>query len=45
MTVREVARLPQLLMAYKVPVLTSAVANPTQVPRGEVFALEVLASS
>jgi zinc protease len=42
-TVREVARLPQLLMAYKVPVLTSAVANPAQIPRGEVFALEVLA--
>ena len=42
-TVREVAQLPQLLMAYKVPVLTSAVANPAQIPRGEVFALEVLA--
>jgi zinc protease len=42
-TVREVARLPQLLMAYKVPVLTSAVANPAEIPRGEVFALEVLA--
>ncbi|MCA1854176.1 MAG: insulinase family protein, partial [Beggiatoa sp.] len=39
-TVREVARLPQLLMAYKVPVLTSAIANPAEIPRGEVFALE-----
>ncbi|MGH2669658.1 MAG: M16 family metallopeptidase, partial [bacterium] len=42
-TVREVARLPQLLMAYKVPVLRSAVAKPAEIPRGEVFALEVLA--
>ncbi|MGH8474085.1 MAG: M16 family metallopeptidase, partial [Gammaproteobacteria bacterium] len=42
-TVREVARVPQLLMAYKVPVLTSAIANPAEIPRGEVFSLEVLA--
>ncbi|MCA1854162.1 MAG: insulinase family protein, partial [Beggiatoa sp.] len=42
-TVREVARLPQLLMAYKVPVLTSAIASPAEIPRGEVFALEALA--
>ncbi len=42
-TVREVARLPQLLMAYKVPVLGSAVASPPEVPESEVFALEVLA--
>ncbi|MCA1670682.1 MAG: insulinase family protein, partial [Actinobacteria bacterium] len=42
-TVREVARVPHLLMAYKVPVLTSAVANPSPVARAEVLALEVLA--
>jgi zinc protease len=42
-TVREVASLPQLSMAYKVPVLTSAMAAGSKVPRAEVFALEVLA--
>ena len=42
-TVRVPAQIPNLLMAYKVPVLKTAVLNPKATPKEEVFALEVLA--
>jgi len=43
-TVKRPAELPYLLMAYKVPVLKTALYNPEQVPEWEPYALEVLAS-
>jgi zinc protease len=42
-TVRVPAQIPYLLMAYKTPVLKTAVENPKIVPQWEPFALEVLA--
>ena len=43
-TVKRPAELPYLLMAYKVPVLKTAMDQPEQVPEWEPYALEVLAS-
>ena len=43
-TVKRPAELPYLLMAYKVPVLKTALDNPEQVPEWQPYALEVLAS-
>ena len=43
-TVKRPAELPYLLMAYKVPVLKTAIDHPEQVPEWEPYALEVLAS-
>ena len=43
-TVKRPAELPYLLMAYKVPVLKTAMDLPEQVPEWEPYALEVLAS-
>ncbi len=40
---RTVARLPYLLLAYKVPVLKNAVEDPARVREAEIYALEVLA--
>ncbi len=40
--VKRPARVPSLLMAWKVPVLTSARRDPTGVPEWEPYALEVL---
>ncbi len=42
-TVRRIAELPYLILAYKVPVLKTAVDHPDQVLSWEVYALEVLA--
>ena len=42
--VKRPAELPYLLMAYKVPVLKTALDNPEQVPEWQPYALEVLAS-
>lgn len=42
--VKRPAELPYLLMAYKVPVLKTALDNQEQVPEWEPYALEVLAS-
>jgi zinc protease len=41
-TVRAPAKLPYLLMAYKVPALTGAIADPKRVPESEIYALDVL---
>ncbi len=43
-TVKRPAELPYLLMAYKVPVLKTAIDQPELVPEWEPYALEVLAS-
>jgi len=43
-TVKRPAELPYLLMAYKVPVLKTAIDRPELVPEWEPYALEVLAS-
>jgi zinc protease len=43
-TVKRPAELPYLLMAYKVPVLKTAMDQPELVPEWEPYALEVLAS-
>jgi len=43
-TVKRPAEIPYLLMAYKVPVLTSALAESSAVPEWEPYALEVLAA-
>lgn len=42
-TVKRPAELPYLLMAYKVPVLKTAIEQPSGVPEWEPYALEVLA--
>jgi zinc protease len=42
-TVRRVAELPYLILAYKVPVLKTAIDQPDHVPAWDVYALEVLA--
>jgi zinc protease len=41
--IKRPAELPHLLMAYKVPVLKTAIDHPDQVPEWEPYALEVLA--
>jgi len=41
-TVRRVAELPYLILAYKVPVLKTAIDQPDHIPSWEVYALEVL---
>jgi len=43
-TVKRPAELPYLMMAYKVPVLKTALDQPDLVPEWEPYALEVLAS-
>ena len=43
-TVKRPAELPYLWMAYKVPVLKTAIEHPSIVPEWEPYALEVLAS-
>lgn len=43
-TIKRPAELPYLMMAYKVPVLKSAIDAPDLVPEWEPYALEVLAS-
>ncbi len=43
-TVKRPAELPYLMMAYKVPVLKTAIDEPDAVPEWEPYALEVLAS-
>ena len=42
-TVKRPAEVPSLLMGYKVPVLTTAIKHPKQVPEWEPYALDVLA--
>lgn len=43
LSVRMEAKLPYLIMAYKVPVLKTAMESGGSVPEGEAYALEVLA--